>query len=236
MKGSDETIKYVYKFNFEDGKEKRFEVNLNPVTFNYIPVKKTDEKPEWAKLNFHQCQNCPLDPKTNKYCPIAVNLVEFMEAFKDLISYKKVNVVIETKERDFTKTTSVQDSISSLLGIYMVTSGCPNMNKLKPMVRFHLPLATSEETIFRSISIYLLGQYFLVNKGKKADWGLEGLKKFYKQIELVNLGMVDRVHSIAKEDAVANALVKLDVFAKIMPYSIQENLCRIEYLFSAYFE
>lgn len=236
MKKSNLPIKYLYKFTFEDGKEKSFELILDPVTFNYIPAKQTDEKLDWTKLGCQQCKNCPLDPKTNEYCPIAVNLVEFMDTFKDLISYKKVNVAIESEQRTYTKMTTVQESISSLLGIYMVTSGCPVMNKFKPMVRFHLPFATSEETIFRSTSIYLLGQYFLKLRGKKADWDLQGLKDFYSQIESINKAMVDRLRNISKEDAVANAMVKLDVFAKVMPFSIEDRLHRIEYLFSAYFE
>ena len=57
--------------------------------------------------------------------------------------------------------------VFSLIGIYMVTSGCPIMDKLRPMARFHLPFASTEETIYRAISTYLLGQYFLEQKGKK---------------------------------------------------------------------
>ncbi len=236
MKKIDAPIKYVYKFSFEDGKEKQFEIHLDPVNFNYIPGKQIEKKPAWAKLDSYRCENCPLDTETNEYCPTALNLVELMDTFQNLISYKKVNVTVETAQRTFMKKTTLQDSISSLLGIYMVTSGCPVLNKLKPMVRFHLPFATPEETIFRSTSIYLLGQYLLNHRGKKADWDLQGLINFYNQIRLVNKGMVERLRAISRDDAVANALIKLDVFTQIMPFSIQKHLGRIEYLFSEYFQ
>jgi hypothetical protein len=32
---------------------------------------------------------------------------------------------------------------------------------VKPMARFHLPLASEEETIYRATTMYLLAQYFL---------------------------------------------------------------------------
>tara|TARA_B100000686_G_scaffold86198_1_gene93073 strand:- start:90 stop:251 length:162 start_codon:yes stop_codon:yes gene_type:complete len=50
--------------------------------------------------------------------------------------------VSATDERCYVEHTTMTEAVSSLLGIYMVTSGCPVMDKLRPMVRFHLPLAT----------------------------------------------------------------------------------------------
>src|SRR5262249_45179319 len=64
---------------------------------------------------------------------------------------------------------------SSLIGIFMVTSGCPVMNKLRPMVDTHLPFMTSAESTYRVISMYLLAQFFRQRQGRKPDWALEGL-------------------------------------------------------------
>ena len=64
----------------------------------------------------------------------------------------------------------------------MATGGCPALAKLRPMARFHLPFATREETLFRSASAYLLGQYFLKERGEPHELGLEGLGALYEEI------------------------------------------------------
>ena len=117
-------------------------------------------RPGWAELNFFQCPNCPLQEKHNKYCPVALSIAEMVGFFKDWTSNEEVDLLIETKERNYLQHTTLQNGLSSLVGIYMVTSGCPVMDKLKPMVRFHLPFATGEETKYRAISMYLTAQYF----------------------------------------------------------------------------
>ena len=43
------------------------------------------------------------------------------------------------------------------------------------MARFHLPLASSAETIYRSVSMYFMAQYFLAKEGKEPDLELEGI-------------------------------------------------------------
>ena len=99
----------------------------------------------------------------------------------------------------------------------MVTSGCPTMKILRPMVRQHLPFATLEETVFRSVSSYLLAQYFQNKKGEIPDWKLQGLLQSYSEIQILNSGMAHRIRSISEKDAGTNAVVVLDVFAKDHP-------------------
>jgi hypothetical protein len=105
------------------------------------------------------------------------------------------------------------------------------MRILRPMVRFHLPFATIEETVYRSVSCYLLGQYFKVKKDKKPDWDLKGLAEAYEEIQKVNLGITNRLRSISDEDANANAIIVLDVFAKALSSSIFVDLRELEYLY-----
>ena len=123
-----------------------------------------------------------------------------------------------------------------MLGIYMVTSGCPIMEKLKPMVRFHLPFATVKETVFKAASTYLLGQYFLHQSGRKPDLELDLLKKYYVDIQKVNRGIATRLRTVTENDAFANAIVSLDAFAKELPWSIEEHLKDMEYIFNVYFD
>ena len=112
---------------------------------------------------------------------------------------------------------------------------CGDIAAAESMVRFHLPFATVEETVFRSVSIYLLGQYLSIKKGLKADFKLDQLKKSYIDIQKVNCGMASRLRTVTEKDAFTNAVITLDAFAKELPWSIEEQLKNIEYLFEAYF-
>ena len=224
-------ITYInYHFVFEDQTEAHFPINLRLNDLVYFP-RNNHKHPFWTDLEFNQCECCQLKSSETSHCPIAVNLEDIITAFKNRLSFEKVLLRVETPERVYEKEIPLQHGLGSLLGIIMVTSGCPTMNILKPMVRFHLPFATIEETIFRSVSCYLLGQFFRMKRGKEPDWHLEGLAQAYEDIQAINVGMTDRLRSISEEDANANAVVVLDVFAKALPSSIFVDVKELEYLF-----
>lgn len=231
---SEELVTFRYKFAFEDETEKVFTINLNALTLDYIPSEKKNSPPFWTKLSHCQCNNCPLDEKENEYCPIAYNFIDLFDFFTSLDSFNETMVHIDAPERTYSLKTTVQRGLGSLLGIYMVTSGCPVMEVLKPMVRFHLPFATLEETVFRAVGTYLLGQYFSMKQGIPADFGLESLKDFYLEIQHVNIGIVKRLRSVIAKDAFANAIISLDAFAKELPWSIEGDLDNLKYLYHGY--
>ncbi|MEK6526388.1 MAG: hypothetical protein AABZ22_05900 [Nitrospirota bacterium] len=224
-----DTLRYVYKFKFEDGKEKNFEIRLNADTLELLPQKDLP-KPDWTKLNYFQCTNCPLGDDV-AYCPVAVNLSSLVETFKDSISHKNTSVNVKSPERTYEKETTLQKGLSSIIGMYMVTSNCPVMDELRPMVRFHLPFATGQETIYRAVSMYLTKQYFVMRKGGNPDWGLQNLSQIYKAISQVNSGMSERLRHASTEDANVNALIILSSFSNIVDYSLENGLDEIEYLF-----
>ena len=176
---ADQTLTYNYTFKLENEAAKTFDVHLDDKTLSALQPQR-DSHPEWTALSCCKCPNCPLDEEEHPHCPIAVNLVEPVEFFKAMPSYQEIDVRLETDERTYTKQTTVQKGLSSLLGIYMVTSGCPVMDKLRPMVRFHLPFATPQETAYRAVAMYLLAQYFLHRRGKEPDWELKDLIRLYE--------------------------------------------------------
>ena len=229
-------ITFNYKFKFGSGLEKEFNVKLDNKTLNLIQTKR-ESYPKWTKLKYLKCPNCSLSDAHDAFCPIAVSLVDLVEFFQAGISYEEVDFLIDTEERGYIKHTTLQQGISSIIGIYMVTSGCPVMELLKPMVRSHLPFATVRETQYRVISMYLLAQYFLHKRGKEPDWQLRNLVKIYDDIRIVNKSFFQRLAHIKIQDATLNALVKLDMFAQHVSFSIDRNvLDEMEYLFNAYFE
>ena len=100
--------------------------------------------------------------------------------FGDRISYDVVDVTVESRERLYVKEQiSIEHAVSSLLGIIMATSGCKDLDMLKPMVKFPLPFASIEETIYRAASMYLLAQYFRHKRGLVPDWDMAGLSSVY---------------------------------------------------------
>src|SRR3989339_267458 len=162
-------IKYIYKFKLKNGKEKDFEVRLDRNTLNMMYEPK-ESYPRWTELVSFKCPNCPLDEKTVKYCPVITKLFDVIEFFKDSISHEEIDLYVESEDRTYLKKTSLQNGLNALFGIIMPTSGCPNFDKLKPMVRFHLPFTSLEETSFRMMSMYLLAQYFVYKNGGAPDW------------------------------------------------------------------
>ncbi len=185
----------TYKFRFDPHKEKSFTVKLDWESLDILQQPK-DSLPEWTDLNFYKCPNCPLEESLKQNCPVAVNLIELIDFFKDFVSYDEVDVWVETEERTYSKRTSLQNAAGSLMGIYMVSSGCPVLNKMRPMVLTHLPFQSWEETSYRFITMYLFVQHILFRSGRKPDWELKKFADFYKEVELVNQGFAKRLNAI----------------------------------------
>ena len=230
---AENAITITYTYRFTSGAEKSFDLRLDGTTLA-LQRKQQPDPPLWTLLTVHQCGNCPLDKAKHTYCPIALNLSGIVHEFKDLLSHDQVNVRVLTEERTYAKDTTIQQGLSPLLGIIMTTSGCPVMEPLKPMVRFHLPFASLTETIFRMVSMYFVAQYLLHQEGKKAEWGLDGLRTIYAEVGKVNQGFAQRLRDAAKKDANVNALVNLDCFASMLPLAADETLQEVKSYFSAY--
>lgn len=140
-------------------------------------------------------------------------------------------LAVVTRERTISKKTTAQKGFSALMGLITATCGCPRTQFLKPMARFHLPLATSEETIYRVVSMYLLEQYFIEKQGDTRDVTLKGLVERYENLHLINRSITERLRAVSNEDLPANAFILLDVLAKIVPFSIEDSLEEIRHLF-----
>jgi len=231
---SERQLLFRYTFYLADGPSRCFEVRLDAQSLSLVRTDRSD-LPEWTRLESCQCPNCPLDAEKHPHCPLAVDIIDLVEFFTDFTSYDEVEVNLQTNERDYVKRTSVQKGVSSLMGIYMVSSGCPRMDKLRPMVRFHLPFATIEETTYRAISMYLTAQYFRSRHNLSADWDLKHLTDVYEEVQVVNRSFVGRLKQIELHDASANALVILDNFANYVALALDEDMLDdLEYLFTAY--
>jgi hypothetical protein len=236
MSSSDEVPTWRYRFVLRDGEAIEFDVRLDPRTLA-LPANATVDLPEWTRLTHHQCINCPLREDEHPHCPIAANLAGVLDRFARIVSHQAVDVEIAAPSRAYRKQVTVQQALGSLVGIYMVSSGCPVLDKLRPLVATHLPVATLRETSYRAISMYLLAQYFLSRKGREPDWRLEKLPGVYEEIQKVNRGFFKRIISVGVEDAMTNAILQLDSYAEWIQILLsEEGLGEIEALFGAYLE
>jgi hypothetical protein len=217
----------------EDGQLETFDIKLDPATLESLSESR-DVLPDWVRLEFHQCGNCPLSSDQDSICPAAENMVRIVERFADLLSHDQAVVVVTTEDRTVSSSTSVQRGVCSVMGLLMATSRCPMTTFFKPMARFHLPFASTAETIWRATSAYLMAQYFKLQDGKPPDFLFKGLSEFYHNIQIVNLAFSKRLRAACSHDSMVNAIILLDMFAKSMPLAIDESLDEIRHLFVPY--
>jgi hypothetical protein len=227
------TITIQYCFKLAKDKKEIFQVLLDAENLELIHTT-TGDPPQWTELTFHQCPICPFSINDKTSCPLALNLFDIVKCCNTIISYDEIFVEVTTKERYISQITTAQRGLSSLIGLVIATSGCPHTVFFKPMARFHLPLASKEETIYRATSMYLLAQYFIKKNGGKPDFQLHGLKKIYKNIQQVNKSIIERLKIATKTDSSINAMIILDAFAKTIPSAIEESLKEIRYLYTPY--
>ena len=231
------TLTFEYRFRgvAPEVPEASFELVLDAKTLEQIHEQQNGY-PDWARLDCEQCEDCPLSPEQHTYCPAALSIADLVAHFNEALSFHDVEVTVKTAERTVTGRTTIQKALSSLVGLCMATSGCPRLAKFRPMARFHLPLATLDETVFRSVGAYLLAQYFLKRRGKPFDMDLEGLRDIYQPVHEVNVALAKRLRRVAVGDANVNALIVLDLFAQQLPFSIESNLDHIEHLFAPFLD
>jgi hypothetical protein len=226
-------ITVQYRFKLANQSDEVFDINIDAQTLsikNNIP----DSLPDWTKLEFYQCPNCPLLSIQTPHCPLAGNLVNIVSRFNRLLSYDQLEVAVTSQKRVISNVTTAQRGLRSLMGLIIAVSNCPHTLFLKPMARFHLPFSDETETIYRATSMYLLAQYFRKKGHEKPDFKLDGLIEKYHHLHLINTSIAHRLRKASQTDSTVNALVLLDIFTKSLPKAIEESLQEIRYLFTPF--
>lgn len=229
---TDEKISFKYIFDFDDPRfgKKEFTVYLNGNTLIADSPPQSKES-EWTHLDFYKCSTCPLKSSDVKNCPIAFNISGLIELFDEIFSIEKATITVVSKERTYSNYDTAQQGLRGILGIFLATSGCPHMEILKPMVRFHLPFASMQETIFRHVTTYLLSQFFEMIDGNEPDYSMEKMKKKYEEVDLVNQGICQRIGHISESDSSKNALTILNAIGIMMDIELDGKLNSLRYLF-----
>ena len=216
---------YTYHFKNKDDGDLTYEVAVDAETFQLVYE---DDKglPSWTKLEYEQCAHCPLIADKHPSCPVAKSLHKLISTFESTKSIEVCEVVVEVPERVYSKNTDIQTGLGSLFGLIMASSACPSLGFLRPMARFHLPFASMEETIFRSVGNILI-EFYLDGDISK-DRVNETLKNRYAEVNSVNQYLIKRIDHLIKSkdagDADQNAIVVLDTLAVLLTMELGSNM------------
>lgn len=217
----------VYRLRFADGQSAEHTIALTETP-------PTTEHAEWTRLGFHQCPNCPLSTEQVSHCPFATALEAPVRFLGERLSHTEVDVQVTHRGREIHQHTTLQRAVGSMLGAIGATSGCPHTTFLKAMAWFHQPFSDNDETLFRAIGTYLLGQHLRAMQGLPADWSLIGLREGYKNLRLINQGIAKRLRSAAQEDSSVNGLILLDLLASSALNSLDQYEGELDRYFSGY--
>lgn len=182
------------------------------------------EAPEWTKLSHHQCSNCPLSADQRTHCPAALDIAKIVSRFSEVPSHEAVHVQADMLDRTHSRDTDVQTALHTVLGLMMATSECPVLSRMKGPARLHMPFATLDETLFRMVGAYFIGQYRSARQGAQADWSLRGLADFYEEVQTVNRHLKMRLDTMAGSDAHLNAIVSLMGMSMLVSFSLDQDL------------
>lgn len=213
-----------YEFQLESGDRRAFDVSPD----RGAPSATEGELPEWTRLGHCQCSNCPLNASESPHCPAAADMLPVVEAFRRDSAYQAVTVRVDDGRRIYEKATTLEESLRSLLGLVMATSACPILSELKPMAVHHMPFASSDEFIMRSVSLYLLQQYFAQRHEQMPDWKLEGLVSRNQRLQLVNQALWQRIHAVCEGDSNLKALLNFFSMASSVSVSLESQLRKLE--------
>jgi hypothetical protein len=113
----------------------------------------------------------------------------------------------------------------------MATSGCPWTARFRPMARFHLPFASEMETVYRSVSMFLLARELT---GAPHDSGFAPLQDLYENLHVVNRDMSRRLGAATRTDPARNAMALLDAYTTLLPAALESSLEELKALFDAW--
>lgn len=216
-----------YEFIFDDGRKHVFPVDTERQGKPADAETATERAEKWTQLEYCRCANCPLSPAEHKTCPAAVDLQSVIARFRQENAFQKLSVVVSTPARNYQKRTSLEEGLRSMMGLIMATSGCPILGELKPMANNHVPFSSNDEFVLRTVSVYLLQQYFRMRENRAVDWEMRGLVERSKRLQIVNQALWQRIHAVCEGDSSLKALLSFFSLASSITFSLEAQLLKL---------
>ena len=179
---------------------------------------------EWTRLTFHQCSHCPFKEEEQPFCPLASAIDSVIAKIHNFLSYDEVDARVDFKNRTVSAHITVQRALSSLLGLIIPASGCSHTLYFRPMSRFHLPFADTEERIYRATTMFLLGQYFIHKKSGCIPTDFSRLEAIYDNVHIVNTQICKRLREFCANDSPVNAITILDTLTVALHSALKHDL------------
>ena len=230
-----DSVNIEYRIKLSEERTEHFVFELDGKSFD-LKGSGPPNPPEWTRLSFKQCPHCPLTEENHPHCPLALRLHDIVNRFHDTRSIDKVELEVVTHERRVIQTLDIQRAVASILDLIMPICGCPKTACLKPLARFHLPLASEEETVFRVTGMYLLAQYFLSNGSSAGRIELDGLSGIYEGLHDLNKAVTGRLRDVTRSDSLKNAFALVDTYSILVPLLVEDQLVEMRGFFEAYLQ
>lgn len=227
------TFSIIYHIRSEQGADVEHELHIDEAT-NISQRPDLARIPDCAMLENHQCDHCPLNSEQHRYCPVMHRLSPLIENIHaQLNSFDHVELEVVTPGRRIFVETTAQRALGSLFGLIIASSPCIHYAFFRPLVPYHLPVASIEETNFRTLSLYLINQYFLQEEGVVDGISFDDLDEIYANISSANAHLSRRVGEVLEKDGMLNALVLLDMFSQGFLMSLRLSKQQLKQRFNA---
>ncbi len=212
----------IYLFTLPDHSSFSFNIDVNrPASFSA-----PNSAPDWTLLEYNKCKACPLT-RSCTHCPAAVDVAPILFRFAHIPSFERVSVRVKTANRNCSVDTDAQGALKAVLGLVMASSACPLLGRLRSQALFHLPFASLEETLYRTVGDYLIKQYFIMKRGGRPDFDLKGLDTLYQDITALNLAFYKRIEAAGSGDANVSAIVTLRSLSDIVSITLEDRLAEL---------
>lgn len=223
-------LEYLFTFKLEDGTSFVHKVEID---FDSKTLINNEETPKdfkiFTALKNHQCENCPLKENEYSECPVARNIVEPFNEFKDLASFEQVELDVSFTERSYHKKVPIQKAMETLLELVMISSPCPHFDFLKPTLVDYVPFLSSREFTIRCLKFYLLDHY--LNFAEDGNPSFDILMDQFEDLLKANEGMLRRVNDFEVADTGKNALIIFNALVVTFQYEYQDNFLAARKIF-----
>jgi hypothetical protein len=90
--------------------------------------------------------------------------------------------------------------------------------------------------MWRVFTTFLLGRHFQAETGASKLGGFDDLAAMYGNVQIVNKSFAERLRAACQQDSVINAIILLDMFAKSVPFAIEDALDELRPLILPFFQ